>query len=74
MTNTAKNSRRRARQLTSERATASVEPNAADHQAQVAVVAYFLAEKRGFESGHELEDWLAAEAEIARAEQPCDGA
>jgi hypothetical protein len=28
--------------------------------------AYFLAEKRGFVSGHELEDWLKAELEILR--------
>ena len=28
--------------------------------------AYFLAEKRGFISGHELEDWLKAEMEILR--------
>jgi hypothetical protein len=27
-------------------------------------VAYFRAEKRGFHAGHELEDWLAAEAEV----------
>ena len=28
--------------------------------------AYFLAEKRGFVSGHELEDWVKAELEILR--------
>lgn len=28
-----------------------------------AVCAYYKAEVRGFESGHEIEDWLAAEAE-----------
>jgi DUF2934 family protein len=27
----------------------------------VAAEAYFLAERRGFEAGHELEDWIAAE-------------
>ena len=26
--------------------------------------AYYLAERRGFDPGHELEDWLAAESEI----------
>jgi hypothetical protein len=26
--------------------------------------AYFLAERRGFASGHELDDWLAAEKQI----------
>ena len=33
------------------------------HQ-QIAELAYFRALKRGFEPGHELEDWFAAEAEI----------
>jgi hypothetical protein len=27
----------------------------------VAAEAYFLAERRGFEAGHELEDWIAPE-------------
>lgn len=26
--------------------------------------AYYIAEQRGFEAGHELDDWLAAEAQI----------
>jgi hypothetical protein len=30
----------------------------------VAEAAYYCAEKRGFEPGHELEDWLEAEARI----------
>ena len=46
------------------------EAQAADHQVQVALAAYFIAEKRGFEPGHELDDWLAAEAQMASAEQP----
>jgi hypothetical protein len=41
----------------------------ADHTARIALTAYFIAEKRGFEQGHELDDWLAAEAAVARAEQ-----
>ena len=40
----------------------------------IAQAAYFRAEHRGFESGYELEDWLAAESEIdgmlARGEIP----
>ena len=32
----------------------------------VAELAYYKAEARGFESGHELEDWLAAEAEVTQ--------
>jgi len=30
---------------------------------QIAEAAYYKAEKRGFEPGHEMEDWLEAEAE-----------
>jgi hypothetical protein len=30
----------------------------------IARAAYFRAERRGFEPGHELEDWLAAETEV----------
>jgi hypothetical protein len=30
----------------------------------VAKLAYYKAQARGFESGHELDDWLAAEAEV----------
>jgi len=33
----------------------------------IAQAAYFRAEQRGFEPGHELEDWLAAEAEVDAA-------
>ncbi|MEO8008698.1 MAG: DUF2934 domain-containing protein [Betaproteobacteria bacterium] len=33
------------------------------HQA-VALLAYQRAESRNFESGHEMEDWLSAEAEF----------
>jgi DUF2934 family protein len=51
-------------------AAAEVEARIADHQVQVALAAYFIAEKRGFEPGHELDDWLTAEAQIAAAEQP----
>lgn len=31
---------------------------------EIARAAYFLAESRGFEPGHELDDWLAAERRI----------
>lgn len=30
----------------------------------IATAAYFRAEQRGFAPGHELADWLAAEAEV----------
>ena len=36
----------------------------AGRERQVAEAAYYRAERRGFEPGRELDDWLAAEAEI----------
>jgi hypothetical protein len=35
----------------------------------IATAAYFRAHQRGFEPGHELEDWLAAETEIIHSQQ-----
>jgi len=35
-----------------------------DRQQLIAEAAYHHAEARGFEPGHEIEDWLAAEAEV----------
>ncbi|MGO9512260.1 MAG: DUF2934 domain-containing protein [Steroidobacteraceae bacterium] len=32
----------------------------------IAKAAYFRAARRDFQPGHELEDWLAAEAEVDR--------
>jgi hypothetical protein len=39
---------------------------AKSREALIAELAYFRAQRRGFEPGHELEDWLAAEAEIEK--------
>lgn len=36
----------------------------AERRALIAEAAYFRAERRGFEPGHELEDWVAAESDI----------
>jgi hypothetical protein len=36
-------------------------------RALIAQVAYYRAERRGFEPGHEAEDWLSAEAEVDTA-------
>ncbi|MEA3192396.1 MAG: hypothetical protein QOD26_729 [Betaproteobacteria bacterium] len=33
-------------------------------RAKIAIAAYYLAERRGFNPGADLEDWLAAEAEL----------
>lgn len=38
--------------------------NATDRMAMIAEAAYFLAEKRQFTPGYQLDDWLAAEREI----------
>jgi Protein of unknown function (DUF2934) len=36
----------------------------ADRHHRIRVAAYYLAERRGFAPGHELDDWLAAEDAI----------
>lgn len=43
--------------------THKAQPPAEKHQL-IAETAYMLAQKRGFEIGHELEDWLQAEAQV----------
>jgi hypothetical protein len=48
---------------------ADAKDRTADHRAKISLAAYFIAEKRGFEPGHELDDWLAAETELAQTEQ-----
>jgi Protein of unknown function (DUF2934) len=50
--------------------TAVTELHVAASQVDVALAAYFIAEKRGFEPGRELDDWLAAEAEITKSAEP----
>ena len=43
----------------------------ASRDEMVRMAAYFRAERRGFAAGYDLEDWLAAEAEVAaRLEAP----
>jgi hypothetical protein len=46
------------------RANSHTELTPEERNRMVATAAYRRAEQRGFEPGHELEDWLAAEAEI----------
>jgi hypothetical protein len=36
----------------------------------ISVAAYFLAEKRGFSGGGELDDWLEAEAQVKQIITP----
>jgi hypothetical protein len=40
--------------------------NPAEWQSRIAVLAYYKAQARGFEPGHELDDWLAAEKEVTQ--------
>lgn len=47
---------------TTARLSMSIDPDV--RRQLVATEAYFLAERRGFEAGHELEDWVAAEAVV----------
>ena len=42
--------------------------DAKKRHALIAEAAYLRAERRGFTPGHEVEDWVAAEAEIDLAE------
>ncbi len=37
---------------------------------KIAEAAYFIAQKRGFAPGLELQDWLAAEREVDDADRP----
>jgi hypothetical protein len=41
-----------------------IEISAEARHAMVAEAAYLRAERRGFSHGHDVEDWLAAEAEV----------
>ena len=40
--------------------------SAEERRSMIALAAYFRAERRNFGPGHELEDWVAAEAEVDR--------
>jgi len=42
--------------------------SAEDRYRKIAEIAYYISERRGFESGHEFEDWLRAEAEFKLSE------
>ena len=48
-----------------ERYAVDFDPSPEERHAMIAKEAYLNAEKRGFECGKELEDWLQAEATIA---------
>jgi DUF2934 family protein len=48
------------------KATASAARHPEDRHASIARAAYLRSQMRGFQPGFELEDWLAAEAEVDR--------
>jgi hypothetical protein len=48
----------------SQSATAKALHKPVDRYASIAQAAYFRSQHRGFKPGHEMEDWLAAEAEV----------
>ncbi|HUQ26345.1 MAG TPA: DUF2934 domain-containing protein [Burkholderiales bacterium] len=39
-------------------------PSEQEVRARIAIAAYYLAERRGFTPGMDLDNWLAAEAEL----------
>ena len=41
-------------------------PNELDRTSEIALAAYYKAEARGYEPGHELQDWLEAEADVLK--------
>ena len=45
------------------RAPAGFDPSSS-REALIATAAYYRAQKRGFQPGHEVEEWLAAEREV----------
>jgi hypothetical protein len=45
-----------------------------ERRRMIAEVAYFIAQRRDFDGGLELEDWLAAEAEVNAKLAPRSGA
>jgi hypothetical protein len=46
----------------------------ADLYARIRMVAYLRAERRGFAPGREIDDWLAAEAEVMQRFEPSPAA
>jgi hypothetical protein len=52
-------------------AAARVQPEVSNEETRkrIAEVAYYRAQGRGFSPGYELEDWLAAEAQVSKGAQ-----
>jgi hypothetical protein len=54
------------RNITPMRSNSPVNPRMAELHEQIRLRAYQLFEQRGRKNGHDLDDWLKAEAEITR--------
>jgi hypothetical protein len=52
------------KQDTDARASADLATTDIDMTVMIATAAYYIAEQRGFEPGHELDDWLTAEQQV----------
>jgi len=52
------------RELSSARSSAAPAVSAEQRSAMICEAAYYIAERRAFEAGHELDDWLLAEKQI----------
>jgi hypothetical protein len=46
---------------------ATIRESSCSQHDQISMTAHYLAEQRGFAAGNDLDDWLRAEAIIARA-------
>jgi len=49
---------------------AQPDASADEFRQRIAEVAYYRAQQRGFSPGYELDDWLAAEAQIRNGTRP----
>lgn len=52
------------KKATRKQSPAGTKTSSIDRLHMISEAAYFLAEQRGFEPGHEMQDWLLAEADI----------
>lgn len=59
-------SRSSKQKLSDENLQSKFESYKVDQNSHIAILAYYKAQARGFEPGHELEDWLLAEAEVSQ--------
>ena len=66
LTDAAKKPARKTLKVKAETIVLSSTPEPFNLDEMIATAAYYLAEKRHFEPGHELEDWLNAEQQVTK--------